>query len=77
MEGLRLRQEMAKKGKTIEDVAKAIGKSRETATLKIDGVRDFKLGEITQLAGTLGMSIEDTLDVILEDTQVPSEQKRR
>ena len=31
MEGLKLRQEMAKKGKTIQDVANAIGKSRETA----------------------------------------------
>ena len=69
MEGLRLRQEMAKKGKTIQDVANAIGKSRETATLKIDGIRDFKLGEIVTLAGVLDLSTEDTLGIILEDSR--------
>lgn len=69
MEGLRLRQEMAKKGKTIQDVANAIGKSRDTAALKIDGVRDFKLGEIVTLAGVLGLSTEDTLGIILEDSR--------
>ena len=69
MEGLRLRQEMARKGKTIQDVADAIGKSRETATLKIDGIRDFKLGEIVTLAGVLGLSTEDTLGIILADNR--------
>ena len=69
MEGLKLRQEMAKKGKTIQDVANAIGKSRETATLKIDGIRDFKLGEIVILAGVLGLSTEDTLGIILADNR--------
>lgn len=69
MEGLKLRQEMAKKGKTIQDVANAIGKSRETATLKIDGIRDFKLGEIVTLAGVLGLSTEDTLGIILADNR--------
>lgn len=69
MEGLRLRQEMAKKGKTIQDVANAIGKSRETAALKIDGIRDFKLGEIVTLAGVLGLSTEDTLGIILADSK--------
>ena len=69
MEGLRLRQEMAKKGKTIQDVANAIGKSRDTAALKIDGIRDFKLGEIVTLAGVLGLSTEDTLGIILADSK--------
>jgi len=69
MEGLRLRQEMAKKGKTIQDVADAIGKSRDTAALKIDGIRDFKLGEIVTLAGMLGLSTEDTLGIILADSR--------
>ena len=69
MEGLRLRQEMAKKGKTIQDVADAIGKSRDTAALKIDGIRDFKLGEIVTLAGVLGLSTEDTLGIILADNR--------
>ena len=69
MEGLKLRQEMAKKGKTIQDVANAIGKSRDTATLKIDGIRDFKLGEIVTLAGVLGLSTEATLGIILEDSR--------
>lgn len=69
MEGLKLRQEMAKKGKTIQDVANAIGKSRETATLKIDGIRDFKLGEIVTLAGVLSLSTEDTLGIILADSR--------
>lgn len=69
MEGLKLRQEMAKKGKTIQDVADAIGKSRDTAALKIDGIRDFKLGEIVTLAGVLGLSTEDTLGIILADSR--------
>ena len=69
MEGLRLRQEMARKGKTIQDVANAIGKSRDTAALKIDGIRDFKLGEIVTLAGVLGLSTEDTLGIILADSR--------
>lgn len=69
MEGLRLRQEMAKKGKTIQDMADAIGKSRDTAALKIDGIRDFKLGEIVALAGVLGLSTEDTLGIILADSR--------
>lgn len=67
MEGLKLRQEMAKKGLTIKDVSKAIGKSRDTTTLKIDGVRDFKLGEIIAIAGLLKLDIEETLSIIMSD----------
>ena len=77
MEGLKLRYVLAKKGKTIDDVAKAIGKSRDTTTLKVDGLSEFKLSEITILAGVLGMGIEDTLSVILEDKKNPSQVKRK
>lgn len=67
MEGLTLRQEMSKRSITIADVAKKINKARETTTLKIDGIRDFKLNELVALADLLEMSIEETIKVILVD----------
>lgn len=76
MEGLKLRYELAKRGKTIEDVAAALEKSRETTTLKVDGLSDFKLNEIAVLAGVLDIPIEDTLGVILEDKRRPPQTEK-
>lgn len=67
MEGLTLRQEMSKRGITIADVAEKINKARETTTLKIDGIRDFKLNELVALADLLEISVEEIIKVILVD----------
>lgn len=53
-----LRAELARKGLSLEDVARIIGKSVNAASMKLNGRRDFRLGECKALAETLGLPID-------------------
>ncbi len=53
-----LRAEIARLGLTLNDVARIIGKTVSTTSLKMNGKQEFKLSECKALSKALGVSID-------------------
>lgn len=61
-----LRGEMARRHKTQEDIAKAIGCGRPLANRKLNGEKDFTLGDIEHIAAMFDMTFLQLLTLLLQ-----------
>ena len=61
-----LRGEMARRHKTQEDIAKAIGCGRPLANRKLNGEKDFTLGDMEHVAAMFDMTFLQLLTLLLQ-----------
>lgn len=60
-----LRGEMARRHKTQEDIAKAIGCGRPLVNRKLNGEKDFTLGDMENIAAMFDMTFLQLLTLLL------------
>lgn len=60
-----LKAEMVRKGKTLEDLARATGRTVQTISTKINGHYDFSLTEAVAIKRELGTDMD--LEVLFEE----------
>ena len=60
-----LKAEMVRKGKTLEDLARATGRTVQTVSTKINGHYDFSLPEAVAIKRELGTDMD--LEVLFEE----------
>lgn len=61
-----LRGEMARRRKTQEDIAKAIGCGRPLVNRKLNGEKDFTLGDMENIAAMFDMTFLQLLTLLLQ-----------